>query len=425
MSSVASTITRLALLLVLACPAGLCPIVLVADVVSADDALLLDTMVLDTGGEILGKVSEITEGKQKFWLIETPDGGIVKLKKSQAQRIRAPAAGPEYLQRRAAMPDTVDAHWEMQQWCDENRLPRQREYHLMQIIRLDPEHTGARSRLGYRFRDGVWVHEDHFYQNHGYVKDDRGNHRLPASLQMADFKDARHQDARDWSVTIRSAFRRFNRRNDPQALAEIAAITDPAAVEGLVEALRDETDPRIQKMLVETLGGIPSRSAQNNLVVIAMATDMNDPFGRELRELCVRLLQQPHFSQAEVVSTILPFLRPTPETPNDRVQKAAWLSGQMGDPSAVPALINALVTTHKIQIAGGGGNMTASQGSGGKGLQMGNKPQFRLVQVQNQSALDALRLLTDSRDYGFDKEAWLDWYISTRDIGTSRLGRDR
>lgn len=402
---------------------------LVADapaILSADDTLLLDTVYLQSGGKILGKTSEITEGKQKFWLVETPDGGILKLKKSQVrQRVVAPAAGPEYLKRVVNVPDTVDGHWEMQDWCNENRLPRQREHHLMQIIRIDPDHTAARSRLGYRIRNGAWVHDDHFYQNHGYVTDDRGNPRLPDSLAMADNKDARHQTTKGWTVKIKSAIRKYERRSDASALQEISAITDPAAVEGLWDALQDQKDPRVQRLLIETLGGIKSAFAQKKLVDIVMATDLGDPLGRDYRELCARLLKQPHFSQSGVVESVSGFLNPGPDTPNDQVQKAAWLIGQMGDVSAVPVLIDGLVTTHRHAIAGPAGNVIAGQGSNGRGMKWGdNKPKFRMVQYENLEALNSLRMLTESRDYGFDEEAWLNWYINTRSVGMSHLGRD-
>ena len=160
--------------------------------------------------------------------------------------------------------------------------------------------------MGYRIRDGVWVHEDHFYQNNGYIKDDRGKQRLPASMRMSDFREGSHQRTKGYSVDIRSALRKYKRRNDIAALEEIRTMTHPAAIEG-----------------VETLGQIESSTAQNQLVVIAMACDPNDPAARELSEECVRLLRQPHFSQAGVVQTVMPFLRPKPQTPNYQEQRAS------------------------------------------------------------------------------------------------------
>lgn len=396
----------------------------VAPAAGTDD-LLLDTVELESGGEIVGKVTEVTDAKQRFYLVETADGGTLKLKRSQVRQIvRAPAAGPEYLEKLAGLPDTMDAHWEIQQWCLDNRLPRQREYHLMQVIRHEPDHTGARKRLGYTVREGVWVHDDHFFQNHGYVKDDRGHYRLPRSIDMSNNKDEAHQFKKGFSVAIRSAIRKYKRRGDLSALNEITSLDSPAAVEGLVEALKDEQDPRLQHVLIETLGGIKSAGAQNALVVIAMATDPSDSAGRQLGELCVRLLQQPHYNQSGVVSSILPFLSPTPETANHKVNKAAWLAGQMEDGSAVPALIDALVTTHKIPLGGPQGNINLQDTGQGTGFTFGNKEKFKMVDFRNQAVLDSLRLLTDGPDFQFDESAWLNWYIGTRNVGDLTLGRD-
>ncbi len=386
----------------------------------ADPSVLLDTVQLDNGGSIQGKVSTISEGRQQFYLVETRDGGILKLRRSQVRHVfRAPPAAAEYLERLGKMPDTVDAHWEMQQWCLENKMLRQREYHMLQVIRLDPDHRDARNKLGYSVYGGVWLHDDHYNQNQGYVKDDRGHWRLPKSIEMEVHEEEVHDRIKSWDVKLRSMIKKYKRR-DPSILAEIEAIDDPAAINGLEESFRNERDPELRKVIVETLGNIKSPAAQNALVRIAMAPLQ----ARDVREQCVRLLKQPHFNQTDVVTALLPLLRPKVETSNDAVNTAAWIIGQMGQPSAVPDLISALNTTHKVQIAAAGGNLTVGQGDNGAGLKMGRTPTHQLVEIPNQSVLDALRLLTNARDYGFDERAWLDWYIGTRSIGMNVLNRD-
>jgi hypothetical protein len=393
--------------------------------VQGDDPLLLDTVYLINGGEIRGKVSEIEENRQRFYLVHVNDQVVYKLKRSQVRQIvHPPEAAGEYLERLATLADTVDAHWQMQEWCQQNRMPRQREYHLMQIIRLDPEHSGARERLGYRFEAGTWIHEDHFYQNQGYVKDKRGNWRLPEAIRLAEEKDAAEQEVKNWKAEIRNLISRYQRRNDPTALAQIAQINHPAAVEGLFDAM-EEADATLCQSLIEAIGQIQTANAQNHLVRIAMNTfTMDDAAGRGIREQCVRLLKQPHYNQHNVVQALLPYLRPKPDTPNAKVNLAAWIVGQMDDPSAIPALIDALNTTHTVKLGGPQGNININQGSDGMGLNMGQKPKTVNVDVTNQAALDALRLLTDSRDFGFNELAWLQWYIESRDLGIVSIGRD-
>jgi hypothetical protein len=412
---------------------------------SADESLLLQRIELANGSTIFGKAREVEEDKQTYYLIELPAGEILKLRRNQVKHvINPPPAAAEYLKKLGTLADTVEAHWEMQQWCLENQLPRQREYHLMQVIRLDPDYTMARKLLGYIAPEGVWIHEDHFYQSHGYVKDSRGKYRMPAGIQLSENKDNVDKQVKDWSVRIRSVIKQYYKRGDASVLNELTAIRDPAATSGLRDALEEELakSPRneaLQRLLIQSIGQIESYSAQNALVAIAMkpleflangsTTPESERYAREIREHCIRMLKQPHFDQDAVVNSVLPFLRPKPETPVYQVHLAAAIVGEMGDKSAIPWLIDGLVTSHKQVLGGPGGNMSVSQGTGGQGLSMGsNKPKFVMVPVQNQAALDALRIMsrsmTGSRDYGFDQLGWLNWYIGTRSVGSSTLNRD-
>jgi hypothetical protein len=389
-----------------------------------DESLLYDTVHLDSGAQIRGKVTEVTDDRQKFYMVETADGGVIKLRRSQVRQVvKAPAKAAEYLDKLSTLPDTVNAHWEMQQWCLDAGMTRQREFHLMEVVRLDPDHGDAREKLGYKLRNGVWVHEDHFYQIQGYVKDRRGDWQLPASIELNARKDAAEEAIKKEELAIRSLVRKYE-RGDRSALAAIEAIREPAAVSGLLETLKGENDPALRHAVIEAIGSIPGYAAQNSLVVIAMAEYSDDRLARENREQCVRLLKQPHYDHAAVVTAIMPYLRPKAETPNWKVGVAAWIAGQMGEEFAIPGLIDALNTTHKVPIGGPGGNIDIQQGDRGQGLQMGQKPTYRNVDFRNQEALDALRLLTDTTDFGFNERSWMDWYISTRSIGVPSLNRD-
>ena len=119
---------------------------------SANDNLLLDKIVLKNGGVMHGQAEEIVENNQKLYRVTTPDGASIKLKRSQVAQIRKPTeAIREYLKRQETMLDTVDGHWEMQQWCVDNQrrdpqLQERREYHLMRIVEMDSDHEDARAR---------------------------------------------------------------------------------------------------------------------------------------------------------------------------------------------------------------------------------------------------------------------------------------
>ena len=96
---------------------------------------------------------------------------------------------------------------------------------------------------------------------------------------------------------------------------------------------------------------------------------------------------------------------------NWRVNRAAVGLANMKPQQAVLPLIDALETTHKYDIVKGGGNMSASFGSGGTGFSPGGKRiERREINHQNREVLNALSVLTDGVNFQFDEDRWRDWY---------------
>lgn len=392
----------------------------------ANDPPLVDTIHLKNGGVLYGTAEEIVEDKQRFYLVTTTEGTILKLKRSQVDRVQKPTQEMrDYIDRKNAMVDTVDGHWEMQQWCQQNRLHHQREYHLLRIIELDPDHKDARARLNYKDFDGVWVQRDHFMSNHGYIKDGRGVPRLPVAVEMYEHREAADQVVAEWNKRIRNLMTKVVKRNDQIALKTLTEIKDPAAVSGLMKVYEDSTDYQTRKMIIDILGQIESGPSQNALVVIATTTPDEH---LDLAERAVNLLRQPHFNRAGICSTVMHWLSPSPTSKLDKrllVNRAAWLIGKMEYTPAIRSLIDALNTTHLVPTGAPGGNANVGVGNEGAGLDWGKKAQFRPEVFTNQPVLDTLRLLAPRGvDYGFDELGWTDWYIRENSLGTNRLGRD-
>ncbi len=392
--------------------------------VCADEPTLLDKVQLRNGGTIEGVVKEAQDGNRRFYIVETPDGVVIRLRNNQVKHVIRPTdTDREYLKRRSETPDSVEGHWELQQWCAENKLHQQREYHWQRIIQLDPDHKDARLRLGYKDHGGVWVHYDQLMQANGYVKDSRGIYRLPEGKAIVDTNDEIESARKKWTSQLSSWIKRV-RRNDGEAWNLIAAVSDPLAVAGLVESLKQETelpehkqDLRLQALLVETLGDIQSYEAQNALITIAMSAP------RDIAERCVNQLKKPHFNRVNVVTAVSPYLNPKPATPNHAVTRAAWLAGEMEHPSAIRPLIDALVTTHLEKSPGGGGNLSISKGNNGIGFNPGAKPQSRPRDIRNGSALTSLKRLT-GKNFEYDEVRWLDWFIRQNSLTTYQLNRD-
>ena len=121
------------------------------------------------------------------------------------------------------------------------------------------------------------------------------------------------------------------------------------------------------------------------------------------------------------------------------VRRAAILLGKCGVRQAIPSLIDALATSHKIRVPQGpayavGFNRDGSQGNSSSGLPPDVEAALRTgqlpygvvidnsnvrappvkwvtvrVPLQNSEALDALRALSQ-QDFGYDKRAWRLWW---------------
>ncbi len=398
-----------------------------------DRSLLLDRIELDNWNVIYGNASEVEINKQRFWQVALPDGSTITFKRSQVRAVRKPPEeAREYLARRDAMADTLEAHWEMEEWCRKNKLVAQREYHLNQIIRLSPDDDRARNLLGYSKRDGKWILDDHFYQGYGYVKDSEGRYRLPVGQEIIESRKTADRIAAELKGEIESLIRDYRKKGDASALSQFTTITDPAAVEGFKEALWNEMkggpeNIAMQRLLIEAIGRIQSYSAQNTLVRLFMediGVDDENSWAREIRDACIQQLRQEHFDQRAAVRAVLPFLRAKESDPMHLPSRAARLVGEFGDESTIPWLIDGLVTRHKVMVSDPGGNTSVGQGTGGSGLEWGKKPKFAFIDVKNQVALDALRTKCNTTDKGFDKQAWLAWYISEKTLNTTSLSRD-
>ncbi len=113
---------------------------------------------------------------------------------------------------------------------------------------------------------------------------------------------------------------------------------------------------------------------------------------------------------------ISPYVKALHSKDNEIVNIAAEALGQIGNPEAISALIDALITRHKFALVSQG-ELSASfspDGSGGAGLSAGNKPKFVEEDVENVAVRRALIALSGDQDFGFNKIAWGRWYENER-----------
>ena len=112
---------------------------------------------------------------------------------------------------------------------------------------------------------------------------------------------------------------------------------------------------------------------------------------------------------------------------NNHVNQAGFALGKLGDKSAIPALIDALVTTHTFTVQEGNPGQIGAGFSphGGGGLSVGSTVKRVKKDMQNQAVLDALATLAGGANFGFDERAWKNWYAQQtkpRDADSRRDG---
>ena len=366
---------------------------------------------LANGGRIEGELLNRDESPRESYQVKTPSGGVVTLSADQVARVVSKT--PMELRYEAIlpkMPATADGNWKMAEWCREAELPEKRELHLRQAIALDPNHVDARHALGYSRVRGEWVNPDERNAEQGYVRH-RGAWITQQELELLEAKEQREQAEVEWRIKVRRwrGWIAKGRDNAAEGLQNLQAIADPYAAAALIDLLNEKNEPSQFKLLyIDILGRLRSDAALSTFIELAL----NDADGN-VRDRALDQLIENGGAQAAVV-----FSQKLEDKDNAMVNRAAAALARLGDPSTTLPLINALVTEHKYQVgpAGGAGSLSPTfgsgpGGSGAGGLNVGGRPKIVKIDKQNQNVLAALTAIHRGPNFGYNEDAWLQWYI--------------
>lgn len=376
-----------------------------------------DVFYLTSGGRVEGELLNPDESPRKTYLVQIPDGGKLKLANTQIERVVVKSeAEKSYETFVATLPDTVDAHWDTAQRCEKAGLAAQRDFHLEQVLRLDPIHEQARHALGYSRVEGKWVRPDEVMRQKGYVR--YGNAwRLPQEIELDAAAEAQEKQTVEWRKKLKM-WREWLVKNRERAVDgrnEITRIRDPLAVAALVEALtRDKELQPIRLLYIEPLAEIGGPEALATFVRLVL-----EDRDAEVRQRCLDRL-----AKSGSKSAVRQFIKALKHDDNIVVQRAAVALERMNDAEATLPLIEALITEHK-QIVGGNSLNPTFSGDGGAGLSMGGGPKVVKKKVQNEAVRRALSTIHPGVNFGFDQPRWRAWYIDQNKPKTSvSLRRD-
>lgn len=407
-----------------------------------------DVVELTSGGVVRGTVLEDESDEQ--WVVvelESTPGAKVRVRRDQVRRILyAKDLEEEYQKRLAGGDGSLAHHLELARWCERYKMKKRLLQHLQQAARLDPENKELRLLAA---RNGLL--DDLFPEQYkakaieqqGLVRDG-GRLLTPQQKRLEEEREAREAREREWMKTL-ADLRRTILNEGPLALAgarsRLIAIDEAEAFPAVLRHfLRDER-PFMRALGCVALYNIPDPRATEKLVEIVL----EDP-EPEVRAEAIDALKHRQDPLA-----IQKLTRALDSSRNERVRLAALALAEIGDESAVPALIDALITEHLI-VRGRPNSLGAFSGAfigpgpagAGEGLRVpvsvhgltpivaqpvasgggfgAGGPRVLRVRVANPEVHEALVKLTD-QDFGYDEDRWKEWYISEQRLRQQRERR--
>ena len=133
-------------------------------------SLNADTFQLSSGSTLSGKLLNPDQDPRINYQIETPFGKVTLDGKQVIKVTSKPLVLQQYEASVASLPDTVEAHLDMANKCKAVNLLEQHDFHLQQVLRLEPDHAVVRQKLGYVRVGTEWRREDVLMRQQGYIR---------------------------------------------------------------------------------------------------------------------------------------------------------------------------------------------------------------------------------------------------------------
>ncbi|MDG2358445.1 MAG: HEAT repeat domain-containing protein [Planctomycetaceae bacterium] len=396
-------------------------------------AACADIVYLKTGGVMRGLIKTADDSTEKTSVtMSLLSGAEVKLivEHISSRQLR-PLKFEEYEVRAESLPDTLKAHWELAEWCREQKLDEQREIHLEIVLVIDPKHRQAHYGLRHTFYREQWMTREEYDQTRiadGFVKY-KGKWVRADKLESVKSDDAATKAEREWYAKVR-IWLNWATGNHPERAADglnnLREISDPKAVSALVQFLGKSQRADVRRLFIEITGKIEGPVPVVPLATLSVREDV-----RELRELALTMIDETHYDQARQL--VIDELR---DRNNIVVRRAGTVLAKIGDETSAPALIRALVTTHSYKVRvpvqgysfGVDGSIPSGSGLPPEieiGLRTGVYDSVQVVPLlgaaratklipvainrENAEVLMALRQITEN-NFGFDEKAWQRWW---------------
>ncbi|MBX3439560.1 MAG: HEAT repeat domain-containing protein [Planctomycetaceae bacterium] len=400
---------------------------------------LADVVRLKNGGEVRGTVETAVAGQAATDLtVTTLTGARVTLRRDDVQFVtRRSLKIEEYETRAREMTPTVDAHWELAEWCRENRLPRQREEQLQRILELETDHEAARRGLGYTRHGEQWMTRHEVMQADGYVRHN-GRYVTRQELELIEKTQVQRDAEQEWLSKVRLWFAwatgsHAGRRTE--GMQQLHEIRDPNAIHALAKLMADHDDPQVRRLFVDILGRMQGAAPVAPLVRRSLVDS----------DATIRTAAMSAIDPAQHKGARTLYVESLRNELRLIVCRAAVALGVIGDRYSVPPLIDALVTEHRYRVTyqeqtpsfavGADGSIGFPGSTSGLPADVeflartGQLPYGAVVlpppgrtvtkstiikrREENMEVLGALKNLT-GQDYGFDQRSWGLWWAASQ-----------
>lgn len=317
-----------------ASPIALCP------------SAFADLVKLKNGGELRGTLLDGVKSVKSIQgpvRVETLTGGIVTVSPDSVEIVAKRNPLIEVYERKSRfLEDTVDEHWELQEWCRQNSLRQERELELAHILRLEPQHEPSHRLLGHIQHEGKWMSRDDAMASKGYVKY-KGKYLFPQEVELLEMSQTQRAAELVWFKKFHQWKDWLHSGNSERQIAakrELDLLKDPNAVNPLIKQFRNDQLDDVRLLFVRTLSRMGGPVAVQALVLQSLFDTSPvvrvaalEGIGKEGRKHAIPI-----------------YVKALKDELNAVVLRAAVALGHLAGREVVPDLIEALVTSHVYRV---------------------------------------------------------------------------
>lgn len=365
-----------------------------------------DVFYLTSGGEIEGQFRGETE---THYQVRTFVGQVELAKSDVVKHESGPSIFDAYDRQLALLNNTADELVALADWCGDNGLSKERREHLNQALQLDPDHAAARAALGYTRVGNLWVESETVIETEAQRTAAANQAQREAEREQRRTRSKLHFELKDIERKYFSGVARERAQGGIELLA--FSVRDPLALPAMFDYLKGQRSLLMRDRIVKVF--THSTDPQTTLYIVYAA--LKDP-SQKIRQYAIKELFR------RDPQDVVPILAAAVDLNSNAIKtRAADLLTKFNDPSAIPALIDNLVsqqmasieyvdrTSYSKQIRWRSKSATIADIPRDYPEYFETKRRRAEVSVYHHPVRDALRRLTGV-DFGFDQNAWRRWH---------------